>query len=266
MKNYSLIKGDSTKKSLIQKSSMDLIITSPPYNVGKKYNGKEKGDSLSYSEYREFTQSWISNCYYWAKPTARLCVNVSIDKNKFGKQPLCADVTTIAMKAGWKYHATILWNEGNISKRTAWGSWMSASAPHVIAPVEVIIVLYKDEWKKNYKGESDITAEEFKEWVLGIWSFNGESGKKIGHEAPFPRELPKRCIKLFSYVGDKVLDPFAGSGTTLIEAINNKRQAFGIELEEKYFKLSKERISKECQTVSQKSFHLERRPQQYTIV
>ena len=263
MKNYSLIKGNATCKNLIEKSSIDLIVTSPPYNVGKKYNGKEKGDSLSYSEYMNFTKAWVENCYYWSKPTARLCVNVSIDKNKFGKQPLCADMTTIAIKSGWKYHATILWNEGNISKRTAWGSWMSASAPHVIAPVEVIIVLYKDEWKKNYKGESDITADEFKEWVLGIWSFNGENGKKIGHEAPFPRELPKRCIKLFSYVGDKILDPFTGSGTTLIEAINNKRQAFGIELEEKYFNLSKERINKECQLLSEKSYHQER-PQQYT--
>ena len=263
MESYKLIQGDSTKKNLIEKSSIDLIITSPPYNVGKKYNGKEKGDCLSYSEYMDFTGSWLNNCYYWSKPTGRLCVNVSIDKNKHGKQPLCADITTMAMKAGWKYHATILWNEGNISKRTAWGSWMSASAPHVIAPVEVIIVLYKEEWKKNYKGESDISSDEFKDWVLGIWSFNGEKGKIIGHEAPFPRELPKRCIKLFSYVGDKILDPFSGSGTTLIEAINNKRKAFGIELEEKYYKLSKERISRECLT--SEIYHQEKQLQ-YTIL
>lgn len=265
MDNYFLINGDSTKKSVLKKSSIDLIITSPPYNVGKPYNSKEKSDCLSYSQYMSFTKKWIENCFYWAKPTARLCINVSIDKNKFGKQPLCADITTTALRAGWKYHATILWNEGNISKRTAWGSWKSASAPHIIAPVEVIIVLYKDEWKKNYKGNSDITAEEFKEWVLGIWSFNGERGKRIGHSAPFPRELPKRCIKLFSYVGDSILDPFAGSGTTLIEAINNNREAFGIEIEKTYYNLSKERISRECGAISQKLYHQDK-PLQYTLV
>ena len=121
----------------------------------------------------------------------------------------------------------------------------------MIAPVEVIVVLYKGEWKKNYKGKSDVTGEEFKDWVLGIWNFNGENGKRIGHEAPFPRELPRRCIKLFSYVNDVVLDPFSGSGTTLIEAINNNRIAKGIEIEEKYCKSSVERIKKECKITLQ---------------
>jgi len=116
----------------------------------------------------------------------------------------------------------------------------------------------------NYKRGSDITTEEFKEWVLEIWSFNGESSKRIGHEAPFPRELPKRCIKLFSYVGDSVLDSFTGSGTTLIEAINNKRKAFGIEIEKKYYNLSKERINKECQT--SQTFYQQEKQHQYTII
>ena len=80
-------------------------------------------------------------------------------------------------------------------------------------------------------GTNDITADEFKEWVFGIWAFNGENGKRIGHEAPFPRELPKRCVKLFSVEGDLVLDPFVGSGTTMIESINNNRIAVGIEKE-----------------------------------
>ncbi len=248
-----LIQGDTLKRSLLKKSSVDLIVTSPPYNVGKSYSGDSADDALSYKSYLTFTKTWLKNCFYWAKDRGRICVNVSIDKNKHGKQPLSADITTIAMGLGWKYHATILWNEGNISRRTAWGSWRSASAPHVIAPVEVVIVLYKGEWKKSGKGESDITGEEFKSWVLGIWSFNGESGKRIGHEAPFPRELPKRCIKLFSYKGDTVLDPFAGSGTTLIEAINRDRKAIGLEIEKNYCDLARERIKKECKASFQKS-------------
>lgn len=241
-----LIHGDSTHCNVLESSCIDLTVTSPPYNIGKQYNGSEADDSLDYDEYLGFTRQWLKNVYGWSKPTGRLCVNVPIDKNKNGKQPLSSDVTHLAMEVGWKYHATIVWNEGNISRRTAWGSWMSASAPHIIAPVETIIVLYKGDWKRERQGKSDISADEFKNWVFGVWTFHGESGKRVGHEAPFPRELPKRCIKLFSFPGDTVFDPFAGSGTTLIEAQNLDRNAIGIELEEKYCDLSKSRIKKEC--------------------
>ena len=243
---HRLVHGDSLVPSLLAPESVDLIVTSPPYNVGKAYSGDESDDGVSYADYREFTYNWLRNCYEWTRPTGRICVNVSLDKNKHGKQPLSADATCLAMEAGWQYHATIVWNEGNISRATAWGSWKSASAPHVIAPVETVIVLYKDSWKKEPRGCSDITATEFKNWVKGVWTFNGESGKRIGHEAPFPRELPKRCIKLFSFVGDAVLDPFVGSGTTMIEAIANNRIAIGVEKEERYHRLASERIEREC--------------------
>ena len=249
-----LIHGNSLLKSTLKPESVDLIVTSPPYNVGKAYNGSAKEDTIAYNpHYLNFTKKWLSNCYHWTKPTGRLCVNVALDKNKCGKAPLSADVTRLAMEVGWLYHATLIWNENNISRRTAWGSWMSASAPHIIAPVETVIVLYKEEWKRQRPGENDITAEEFKEWVLGTWTFNGESGKRIGHEAPFPRELPKRCIKLFSFKGDTVLDPFLGSGTTMIEAFLNGREAIGIEKEKKYCELTKQRMDTECKVKFKKS-------------
>lgn len=241
-----LLQGNACNKFAVRKESVDLIVTSPPYNLGKNYDGSGVSDSMKYEDYVEFTKHWLSNCFRWIKSTGRICINVSLDKNKYGKRPLSSDVTKIAMDCGWKYHATIIWNEGNISKKTAWGSWKSASAPHVIAPVETVIVLYKDEWKRRNAGQNDITGEEFKSWVNGVWCFNGESAKRIGHEAPFPRELPKRCIKLFSFVGDTVLDPFSGSGTTIIESIKNGRKAVGIELEEKYCLLSIDRIEREC--------------------
>lgn len=76
-----------------------------------------------------------------ARDDGRVCLNIPLDKNKGGQQAVCADITIIAKKIGWKYHSTIIWNEGNISRRTAWGSWLSARAPYVIAPVEVIVVL-----------------------------------------------------------------------------------------------------------------------------
>lgn len=92
---------------------------------------------------------------------------------------------------------------------------------------------------------SDITGDEFKDWTQGVWTFNGESKKRIGHPAPFPKDLPYRCIKLFSYVDDVVFDPFAGSSTTLIVAQNNNRKVVGVELDKDYFELSKNRIIKE---------------------
>lgn len=243
---HRLIHGDATRRGSIPKQSIDLIVTSPPYNIGKAYSDNEADDLLDYQEYLNFSRRWLANSYHWTKPTGRLCVNVGLDKNKDGKCPMSADITRIAMEVGWKYHATIIWNEGNISRRTAWGSWMSASAPHVIAPVETIIVLYKHQWKRNQRGENDIKKQEFMDWVLGMWQFNGENAKRVGHEAPFPRELPRRCIKLFSFIGNTVLDPFVGSGTTMIEAICNNRHAVGLEKENKYCKLARNRIAKLC--------------------
>ncbi|HRQ24917.1 MAG TPA: site-specific DNA-methyltransferase [Anaerolineales bacterium] len=79
-------------------------------------------------------------------------------------------------------------------------------------------------------------------WTNGLWTFNGESKKKIGHPAPFPVELPRRCVKLFSYVDDVVLDPFCGSGTTLIAAVSNQRKGIGIDVDKKYCELARKRI------------------------
>jgi len=170
-------------------------------------------------------------------------LNIPLDKNKGGKQSICADITTIAKEVGWQYHGTVIWNEQNISRRTAWGSWMSASAPHIIAPVEVIVVLYKDQWKKATKGESDITRDEFIQWTNAVWTFNGESKKRIGHPAPFPVELPLRCIKLFSYIDDLVLDPFMGSGTSMVACLQTERQGVGVEINQSYCDLAVQRLS-----------------------
>ncbi len=238
-----IVNADILDVGLFDEEFIDLIVTSPPYNVGIDYETHE--DTMSYEEYLDFSYRWLKNCYNWSKKSARLCLNVPLDKNKGGLKPVGADITKIAQEAGWKYQSTIVWNEGNISRRTAWGSWMSASAPYVIAPVELIIVFYKEQWKKTHKGESDITRDEFMEWTNGLWTFSGESKKRIGHPAPFPRELPRRCIKLFSYVGDMVFDPFVGSGTTIIEAALHNRKAIGVDISKEYCQLAKDRIEKE---------------------
>lgn len=239
-----IINDDVISTNTIVDSSVDLIVTSPPYNVDIRYNNHN--DKVSYDEYLEFSKKWISRCYEWLKEDGRFCLNIPLDKNKGGQQSVGADLTTIAKKLGFKYHSTIVWNEGNISRRTAWGSWMSASAPFVIAPVELIIILYKETWKRTSGSHvSDITRDEFMEWTNGLWTFNGESKKRIGHPSPFPIELPRRCIKLFSFVDDVILDPFLGSGATLVASILNNRIGIGIDIDPQYCRLAKDRLLKQ---------------------
>ncbi|MBI5208015.1 MAG: site-specific DNA-methyltransferase [Candidatus Firestonebacteria bacterium] len=237
---------DILETTSIKEKSIDLIITSPPYNLDIKYNSHN--DIMSYNDYLLFTKNWISKCYTFLKDDGRFCLNVPLDKNKGGQQSMCADITNIAKQVGFKYHSTIIWNEQNISRRTAWGSWLSAAAPYVIAPVEVIIVLYKKEWKKTSGSkQSDITKKEFMEWTNGVWNFSGESKKRVGHPAPFPVELPRRCVKLFSFVGDTILDPFLGSGSTLLACLKNGRKGIGIDIDKKYCELAKCRLLAEGQ-------------------
>lgn len=249
-----ILNQDILKTRAVHDSSVDLIVTSPPYGVDIKYANYE--DNISYEKYLEFTEKWLAHCWKVSKSDGRLCLNIPLDKNKGGQQSVYSDITQIAKKAGWKYHSTVVWNEQNISRRTAWGSWMSASAPYVIAPVEMIAILYKEKWGKA-KGQSDITRQEFMDWTNGywnnkeneiagegnpVWEFSGESKKKVGHPAPFPIELPKRCIKLFSYVGDTVLDPFMGSGSTLVACLQTNRKGIGVDVSKEYCELAVQRL------------------------
>ncbi len=236
---------DILKIDSLQEETIDLIVTSPPYNVDIQYGSHD--DKMTYEDYLNFTKEWLIKCYKLLKSYGRVCLNIPLDKNKGGQQSVCADITTIAKQVGWKYHSTIVWNEQNISRRTAWGSWLSASAPYVIAPVEVIVILYKGSWKKTSGSrKSDITKKEFMDWTNGVWNFSGESKKRIGHPAPFPIELPRRCIKLFSFVGDTVLDPFLGSCSTLVATTLTGRKGVGIDIDKNYCEIAKQRLSNEA--------------------
>ncbi|MBN2018198.1 MAG: site-specific DNA-methyltransferase [Candidatus Cloacimonetes bacterium] len=252
-----IINDDVVISSLGTSDSIDLIVTSPPYNVDIKYNSNN--DKLTYREYLEFSKKWLSKCYDWLKYDGRFCLNIPLDKNKGGHQSVGADITNIAKEIGFQYHSTIIWNEGNISRRTAWGSWKSASAPYVIAPVELILILYKESWKKKSGSRiSDIDKEEFMEWTNGLWTFPGESKKRVGHPAPFPVELPRRCIKLFSFVDDVILDPFMGSGSTLIAALLNNRKGVGFDIDLDYCKLAYKRLQQEAD-LKQENLFIERK-------
>ena len=113
-KNVKIIKDDVLTTNEIKEGEIDLIVTSPPYNVDIKYNSHD--DKISYEQYLDFSKKWLTHCFHWLKDDGRLCLNIPLDKNKGGQQSVGADLTTIAKKIGFKYHSTIIWNEGNISR------------------------------------------------------------------------------------------------------------------------------------------------------
>ncbi len=251
--NAIIYNDDFLTTSCIEENLIDLIVTSPPYNIEVNYNSFD--DKISYEKYLEFTELWLKKAYKISKEDGRLCLNIPLDKNKGGQQSVYADIVTIAKRVGWNYHSTIIWNEGNISRRTAWGSWLSASAPYVIAPVEMIVIMYKKSWKKfSVDKKSDIAKNEFIEWTNGLWTFSGESKKRVKHPAPFPVELPKRCIKLFTFVGDIVLDPFMGSGSTLIACSSLNRKGIGVEIDKNYCEIAKQRHIQETRILQSTLF------------
>lgn len=162
-----------------------------------------------------------------------------IQKNRLIEEDFDGNVWCVSTKNG-----TILIENNGFFMWTG-NSWKSASAPYVTAPVEVIIVMYKEFWKKQNKGESTISRDNFIAWTNGVWTFNGEKKKNVGgHPAAFPIELPKRCIELFSYNGDIILDPFMGSGTTCVAAKALGRNYIGIDISENYCKFVEERLKK----------------------
>lgn len=245
-KDIWIFRDDFLTTDCIEDGSIDLVVTSPPYNVDIKYNSYD--DKMPYDVYLEFTQKWLEKVYKLLKDDGCFCLNIPLDKNKGGQQSVYADIISIAKKIGFQYHSTIVGNEQNISRRTAWGSWLSATAPYVIAPVEMIAILYKKRWKKTSGSrKSDITKKEFVDWTNGVWTFIRESKTKVGHPAPFPVELPKRCIKLFTFVGDTVLDPFLGNGSTLIASVLTNRRGIGVEIDKNYCEIAKNRLIKETQ-------------------
>lgn len=233
-----IINDDFLKTELIEKESIDLTITSPPYNVGLAYNNYQ--DNLTLEEYLAFAEEWLTKVYRLTKSTGRLCLNVPFSINKVYDRDvnLEYEYTRLAKKVGWKQKALIIWNK-EIVGSTAWGSWKNPSSPNIINISEAILVFYKDNWKKKEKGTSTISGEAFLKNVLNVWTFKGERQTK-GHPASFPLELPKRCIELFSRLEDTILDPFLGSGTTLLVSL--ARKSLGVEIDPHYCQIAKDRI------------------------
>jgi site-specific DNA-methyltransferase (adenine-specific) len=237
-------RADSTHLDPLPDESVDLVVTSPPYNLDVSYAGYQ--DAMPYGRYLEWVAEWAGALRRVARSGGRACINIPLDSNKGGKQAVYADYVEVFRRVGWHYQTTIVWNEQNISRRTAWGSWKSPSAPFVTAPVEMVPVFYKDEWRRERNGrQGDVTRDEFLEWTLGVWQFPGENPRRVGHPAPFPPELPRRLLKLYSFVDDIVLDPFLGSGTTAVVAKSLGRRCIGIDASEEYCRIAAERCARE---------------------
>ena len=137
----------------------------------------------------------------------------------------------------------IIWQKAKGANGScAWGSWMSAKSPRLRDIHEYLLVFAKQDYSRPDKGESDIKGDEFMEATLSVWEIPPESAKRVGHPAPFPVALAERVIKLYSYVGDVVLDPFVGSGSTCVAAANINRLYVGYDISDEYCDIAEKRI------------------------
>lgn len=224
----------------IPDSSVHLMITSPPYNVGKEYD-----DDLSLDEYLELLTSVFREAYKKLVTGGRACINIA----NIGRKPyipLHAMVIEIMLDLGFLMRGEIIWDKSTSAGGScAWGSWMSASNPVLRDYHEYILIFSKESYSKNKAQEKrdTIKHDDFIQWTKSVWTFPAVNAKKIGHPAPFPVELPHRLINLYSYEGDVVLDPFIGSGTTAIAAIQNNRNFIGYDIKNEYIELAQKRIS-----------------------
>jgi len=244
-----LINDDVLKADFSEVPPIQLVITSPPYNVGISYD--KHVDTMTYNDYLYWSEKWIQKCFLLQPISGRIIINVPFsttpihlkkEKNQPPvNYPLASDITQICKKIGYNYYRTVVWEKMG-SNKTSWGSWRRASSPSMIDPNEALLIFYKDQWKRNTKGTSTISGKEFMTSIKNIWKMQPETRSK--HPAAFPLALPDRCIKLFSYKEDTIMDCFLGSGTTGESAVRLGRNFVGIEKSENYFNMAKERIDK----------------------
>ena len=223
--------------SAIPDGSIHLMVTSPPYNAKKEYD-----DDLSLVGYRELLRAVFAETYKKLVTGGRACINIA----NLGRKPyipLHSFIIEDMLEIGYYMRGEIIWDKGrSAGSSTAWGSWSSAANPVLRDVHEYILVFSRDSFSRKSK-ENSIRKEDFLEWTKSVWTFPAVSAKRIGHPAPFPEELPRRLIDLYTFVGDVVLDPFCGSGTTCLSSLKSGRHYIGYDIEEKYIELAEERIN-----------------------
>jgi DNA modification methylase len=229
----------SEKMDELPDHSIHLMITSPPYNVTKEYD-----ENLSLSEYLQMLRNVWAETYRVLVPGGRACINVA-NLGRTPYIPLHAYIVKDMQKIGFLMRGEIIWNKGSsASPSTAWGSWLSAANPVLRDIHEYILTFCKDTFRRiRRRKQSTIEKEEFLELTKSVWTFPAVSARKIGHPAPFPEELPRRLIQLYSFKGDVILDPFVGSGTTCLAALKSDRKYVAYDNDLKYVKLAEKRIA-----------------------
>ncbi|MBX3012615.1 MAG: site-specific DNA-methyltransferase [Caldilineaceae bacterium] len=228
----------ATAMGSIPDNSIGLAFTSPPYNVGKSYD-----DDMSLETYLALIRQVASEVYRVLCPGGRYVVNIA----NLGRKPyipLHAYFYEIHQAIGFLPMGEIIWRKAKgASGNCAWGSWQSAKAPRLRDVHEYLLVFAKAHFSRPDKGESDIDRDEFMAATLSVWEIGAESAKRVGHPAPFPVALAERVIRLYSYVDDVVLDPFMGSGSTGVAAVQNQRHYVGFDVSADYCTLAEQRIA-----------------------
>ncbi|HUE60163.1 MAG TPA: site-specific DNA-methyltransferase [Acidimicrobiales bacterium] len=261
-----LIVGDARHMDEVLDSSVALVVTSPPYFAGKEYEEAlgEAGVPATYLEYLDLLRDVFSQCVQKLEPGGRIAVNVA----NLGRRPyrsLSADVIGILQDdLRLLLRGEIIWvKQRGSSGSCAWGSFQRPGNPVLRDLTERVILASKGRFdravpakiraRSQLPSESSMTRDDFMENTLDVWEIPAESATRVGHPAPFPIELPARLIELYTYRGDLVLDPFAGSGTTAVAAVRGGRHFAGYDLDESYIRLAETRVEEERQRLEREA-------------
>lgn len=246
--------GDSRFMTRLPDNSVALVVTSPPYFVGKEYEEAVGRGEIpeSYEQYLVMLKEVFAECRRVLEPGGRIAVNVA----NLGRKPyrsLSADVIGTFENLGLLLRGEIIWRKGRgTSSSCAWGSYRQPTNPVLRDTTERVIVASKGRFDRaltaserrarNLPHESTLVADEFMEATLDVWEIDAESARRVKHPAPFPIDLPRRLIDLYTYRDDLVLDPFLGSGTTLVAARLAGRRGVGFDLDPSYVEIAKQRL------------------------
>ena len=215
-----------------------LMVTSPPYNVGKDYD-----EDLDLDEYLGLLDRVFTETYRVIEPGGRVAVNIA----NLGRKPyLPLNHFTAGLLAdiGFLLRGEIVWQKAKAAGgSTAWGSWQSAKNPTLRDIHEYVVVASKGPSRRVREGTDTITKEQFLQATVSVWDILPESARRVGHPAPFPVELPERLIHLYTFTDDLVLDPFLGSGSTAVAAVQSGRHYVGYETDADYAALAESRIA-----------------------